>query len=397
MDRTVRSAFGMDKNDWYKLIAIGFVIVFGIEMIALGVFNNTNTQSSGAGTASQQSGGVTVTGSSSMNITIAQYAPYVIVTGSGPAVDAAQKDLIGRGIATYAVQSGGSLIVNLNRSADAPLAAAEFSVANASATTQITYTMPASVLVSGTGVTTTVPGISFSTQGTPTYAEGSAVPATLTVQVDGGVITGVGNLNVLPEIFTNATVAAQVRSAPATSYSVSVPWDARLAAKPYAAAAGAAYRMKSYAYVDSNATSVQLGAISTYPYVVATQSGIVSIESNFTNESQAGYQLGLMHLDPFFPDSAATFANDSTNQKASALVKTLQQAGINATLLGSTTAAVALPNQFAYNGQTFYTGGQVITIDAAGLPQNATNATLSLDFQAAGTTVTQVTSARLAN
>lgn len=384
----------MNKNDIYKLFAIGLVVIFAVEMVALGAMSGGSSNNGANGNTQANSTGINMLGTVHTNLTIGSYSPYIIVKGSGPAVDAAKKSLIDRGIVTYTIPNGGSLIVNLNTSKDAVAAAAEFARANATATTQIAYIMPQTVQVVGTGISTVADGVGFRAEGTPIYDEGAKVPVTFSAQVEGGIITGIGSLNILPESFSSVLVSASLKSAPQTVYSVEVPWESRTAAKQIVSSAGATYKQKSYAIVASNATSSQLDAIKIQPYITATQPGVVSVGNNFTNISRAQYDLELMRLAPIFPPSVATFANDTGNQKATALAQALQDAGISATLAGHTTATVKLPGTIEYDGRKFYTGGQEIELEVgnATVLENASSINLILDFDAAGSTISRLTS-----
>ena len=145
----------MQKNDWYKLIAVGFVAIFAIEMVALGAFNSNNSGTGSTnGNTPANTTGINMLGTVSTNLTIGPYPPYIIVKGSGADADAIKQSLIDRGIATYAVPSGDSLIINLTSTGQAVMAAAEFTHANITATTQIDYIMPQSVQVVGTDIST---------------------------------------------------------------------------------------------------------------------------------------------------------------------------------------------------------------------------------------------------
>lgn len=385
----------MNKSDWYKLLAIGVVAAFVIEGVAIGMMSS-NSQPVDDGLQPGGSG-QSMLGTAYTNLTVLRYEPYLIVKGSGPAVDAVKQSLIGRGIATYAVPSGGSLIVNLNRSKYAVLAGAEFEAANATVLAQITYGMPPTIRVDGgNGISATVDGLTFKVQARPLYEEGSRVPASMGVQVDAGKIIGIGNLNILPESVAGAIVEARLSSAPESSYSVEVPWESRLAAKEAAAGAGASYRQRSYVIVPGNATTQQLDAIKLYPYVTGSQTGIVSVKNDFANITKATEEFMLARMPPEFPPSIAEFPDDTGGERAALLVKALQDGGIGAVLARHTTVRAVLPESVEKNGRIYHTGGQELEFELVGELGNATSVVLSIDFDAAGSTVSRITGVRQA-
>ena len=387
----------MQKSDWYKLLAIGIVAAFVIEGVAIGMLSS-GSQAQQQPQDQQGTTGESLLGSATMNLTVLKYEPYLIVKGGGEEADRVKQSLIDRGIATYAVPSGDSIIVNLNSSKHAVIAGAEFEAANASVTAQISYSMPAKVLVQGgPGVSAEVEGATFKVQGRPIYDEGSVLPATMAVQVENGAIIGIGNLNILPESVSGAVVDAEIVGEPAGSYSVEVPWEARVAAKPVVSAAGATYRQKSYVFVPLNATTQQLDAIKLYSYVTGSQPGIVSVQNDFVNVSRATDEFVLARMPPVFPASTAAFANDSEGKKATALAASLSEAGIAADVVSRTTAKAKLPETIEKDGKTYYTGGKVLDVEVTGTIAKGGTVRLLLDFTAAGSSIGQITSVKQAS
>jgi len=386
----------MQKSDWYKLLAIGVVAAFVIEGIAIGMLSGGN-QAQQQQQGQQGTTGESLLGSATMNLTMLKYEPYLIVKGGGGEAEKVKQSLIDRGIATYAVPSGDSIIVNLNSSKYAVLAGAEFEAANATVIAQITYSMPAKVLVQGgPGVSAEVEGATFKVQGRPIYEEGSVLPAQMSVQVENGIIIGMGNLNILPESVSGVAVEAEVISEPAGEYSVEVPWEARAAAKQIATEAGATYRQKSFVIVPLNATTQQLDAIKLYSYVTGSQPGIVSVQNDFVNVSRAEGDFVLARMPPVFPPSVAVFANDSGGERAKALSEKLQGAGIAATVVSRTTAKVKLPETIEYSGKTYYTGGKVLDVEVTGTVAAGGTVKLLLDFTTAGSSISQITGVKQA-
>lgn len=386
----------MNKSDWYKLLAIGIVAAFVIEGVAIGMLSgNQNAPQD----SSQQAGtgGQSLLGTATMNLTILKYEPYLIVKGDPALVEQVKQSLVDRGIATYSVQSGDSVIVNLNSSKSAPAAASEFEKVNATVLAQVTYSMPPTVKVEGgSGISTTVDGATFKLQARPAYEEGSAVPARMSVQVDNGKIIGIGNLNMLPESVAGAIVEAEVTGEPRTEYEVAVPWESRLEGKRIADGEGASYRQKSFIIVPANAAKEQLDAIKLYPYVTGSQIGIVSVKNDFVNASRAGQDFALARLQPEFPPSVATFANDTGGERAHALAEKLSAAGIAATLSTRTSARALLPETIESGGKTYYTGGKIVEFETGGALAGGAKVKLVLDFAASGSTISQITSVKQA-
>ena len=386
----------MQKSDWYKLLAIGIVAAFVIEGVAIGVMQNQAPVEPVDQAGQAATDGKSFLGTLRTNLTIVRYEPYLIVTGGGTAAETAKQSLIDRGLATYSVPSpsGSGFILNLNGSKNAVAAAAELEAANATVLAQISYLMPPTVTVEGTGISVVADGAGFGAQARPVYEEGSKVPATMQVQVDKGKIIGIGNLNILPESVSGAVVEASLVGEARTAAQIEIPWEARLAAKPIVSEAGAVYKQKSYITVAANATKEQLDAAKLIPYVTGSQPGIVSVKTDFVNITKATEDFTLLRLSPEFPPSAATFANGSAGEKESALVAKLATAGIAAAKASSTSAKVKLPETIEKDGKTYYTGGQEIEIALVSGIGNATSVTVALDFEAAGNTISRIMSAK---
>jgi len=384
----------MEKGDWYKLLALGFVAVFVIEMVALGALNTGSSKTGGTG----QAGVLDITGNVVDNVTITRYEPYLLVSGNGSGIEGVKQRLIDRGEATYAMASGDGTIVNLNGSRYILSAAAEFENANATVLANAVITMSETVKIVGQNLTTEAQGSTFKWQIRPIYPEGSKVLSQFVARSQGGQVVGMGSLTLLPEsvsgVFAEAKIDAEM---PVTSL-IEIPWAARTAARQIARGAGAAYKEKSFVNVLPNATQTQLDAIRIYDYITGVQSGVVSVKNDFVNETRAARELSLMKLAPVFPPSLAYFANLSGNDtdRTAALLSELQSAGVNATLVTETKVRLRLPDKVGKNGKEYATGGRVLELAVDALPENATTLNLTLDFEAAGSAITRITAVRQA-
>ncbi len=382
----------MDKNDWYKLLAIGIVLVFVIEGIAIGVMQNNGNKGAGEPAGSSAA---SLTGTVNTNVTIVRYEPYVIVSGgNSSAVEEAKQKLIDSGIATYAVVNGKNLVVSLKSGKDALAAGAEFEKANATVVATASITTEPKLRVVGTEISTAVDGTSFSMQLRPVFDEGSTAPATFAANIENGIMVSLGNFAMLPTYVSGALVPVPLVGETQAAFSVAVPWQNRSAAKPLAAAAGAIYREKSFITVSQNATQQQLQAFASGKgYISAVQPGVISVKNGFVDRLMAQGDLAKAGLAGGFPDSLATFANASGNRSAGSLAANLKAAGIDATLVSSRTLKARLPDVIEKGGKKFRTGGIGVSFEQTGEAVNNT-VYLSIDFSADGSTLYQLLSVK---
>ena len=382
----------MDKQMWYVAFAVGLVALFIIEPFAMGVLNSAR-QDKGSVTGGGSS--VSLTGNVETNATVVRYEPYLIVTGNRTLVDAVKQKLIDSGVATYAVPSGESLIVNLKSSKSALSASAEFEKVNATAVATAVITTPNNMRVEGDGISTTVEGASFTMQIRPAYEEGAVVPVTFVANVQDGQIADIRNFAFLPEVVSGARVLASVQSLQQDEY-VQVAWENRTAAKAIVAAENASYKEKSFISVQQNATQQQLDAAlaAGKGYVTGVQAGIISVRNDFADRAKADADLGALGLQAVFPYSLASFGNGTdAGAKAAALAEKLKAGGISAEAYSHTGIVAMLPGSFEYGGKNYFGEGIVVGVEQAE-ELNGTDAWLELDFQAAGSTITKITGAR---
>jgi len=380
----------MDKKDWYKLLAVGIVLIFVIEGIAIGILQDDTPSGGGSGTATES-----LTGTVNTNVTIVRYEPYVIVGGGNQdEVENAKQRLIESGAATYAVPKDENLVVSLRSGKDAPTAAMEFEKANATVLATAMISTPSRLRVDAQDISTTVDGTSFNIQLRPIFDEGSVAAATFVAVVENGVLSQLGNFVILPSYVQGATAQAILVAEKEADFSVEVPWEDRSAAKPIAIAEGAAYKEKSYIIVQQNATSAQLSALSTAgkDYITGAQAGIVSVRNGYENRSRAEADLLAAGLEMEFPASLATFGNQSENRSLS-LVEKLNASGISAKTVSRKTSTARLPDFVEKDGRKYRTNGIVATFEQTGEALNG-SVLLSLDFQAEGSFVSRLVSVR---
>lgn len=382
----------MKKNDWYKLFALGIVVVFALEGIAIGVLQNSGN----GGGGQQVQGAASLTGNVLANVTIVRYEPYVIVSGgNASAVEQAKQKLIDSGAATYAVPNGGSIVVSLRSGKEAVAAASEFEKANASVLATASVSTPARLKVEGTDMATTVDGTSFSMQMRPIFEEGAVAPATFVASVENGVIVQLGNFALLPEYQSGVVAQATLVEERQADSSVEVAWQNRSAAKPFAVSDGATYKEKSFIIVPQNASQQQLNAIgaSGRDYVTGLQAGIISVRNGFADRLRAEGDLAAAGLAGAFPESIALFANQSGNESAVALAEKLNAEGIGAKVVSRKVSKAALPGMIESGGKKFRTGGLEVTFEQTADAANGT-VHLSLEFQAEGSTISRMISVK---
>ena len=387
----MRNGF-MEKSDIYRIFAIGLAVIFVIEMVAIGVFNTSGSTSKPSGGQGQQSS-LNVTGNVADNLTIVSYEPYLIVSGNGSAIQEALKRMTESGEVTYSLQSGSVQIVNLKDASYVLPAAAELEGANATVLANAALSMPDTIRVVGSGVTVDAQGTTFNWQIRPVYPEGAVVPATFVAQAIDGQVTGIGSVALLPQVVSNATAEAAVESVQPDYPIIQVEWASRAAALRLASGSGAVYKEKSYIGISQGASPQQAYATENYSYVTGAQQGIVSVNNDFTNESEA--MADLAGLQPVFPPSLAYFANDSGNLTA-ALFQKMLSAGINATMVPQTRLILKLPEKVAQGGTEYATDGRELEIEVQGGAQNLTELNVSLDFTANGNSITGITAVRSA-
>ena len=381
----------MEKSDIYRIFAIGLAVVFVIEMIAIGVFNTSGSTSSKAANGGQ--GSLDVTGNVADNLTLVKYEPYLIVSGNGSAVQEELQKMAESGIVTYSVESGGSLIANLKDSDSVLPAAAELEKANATVLANAVLSMSDTIRVIGSDVSVDAQGTTFKWQVAPSYPAGSVVPATFVVRAVGGQVTGIGSVTLLPLFVSNAAAEASVLSVRADAPVIEVEWASRAAAFQLASGAGAVYREKSYIQISQNASPDQAYAAENYSYVTGAQQGIVSVKNGFANESEA--MADLAGLQPVFPPSLAYFSNDSGNQTA-ALYQKMISGNITAIMVPQARLLLKLPEKVEQGGREYATGGKELEIEVQDVAQNLTSLNVSLDFTAAGSSITGITAVRSA-
>lgn len=377
----------MEKKELYKWIAIGIVLIFVLEGIAIGMLSNP-AQPSGPGDGS---GGISTTGRVETNVTIVRYEPYVIVGGNLDALEQAKQGLIDSGIATYAVRNGQNLVVNLRSGADVVAAGAAFEKANGTVYASASINTPSKVRVDAEDVSTEVEGTSFSMQIRPIFEEGATVPATFTVAVENGKIVSLGEFSLLPAYVAGAVVFAPLSGEPATSFDIEVAWPNRTAAKEIARQQGAAFTEKSYIIV-ANATAEQLSAVRSAgsSFVTQAQQNRISVRNGFEDAELANSVLSSANLTGEYPPSVATTANQSSNGSASALYAAFEQAGIVGRLNERTVAKVALPSEFEVDGKKYTSEGVEFEIDSRQLSEGG--AWVRLDFETTGSAVYRIIS-----
>lgn len=387
----------MNKSDWYKLLAIAIVAAFVIEGVALGMMQNPQA---GSGSGNGGTGGVDITGQASGNVTIVRYEPYIIVSagGNSSAVDVVKQKLIEDGVATYAVPSGQNIIVNLASSRSVVSAAAEFEKVNATITASLVISTPSNLKVVGAdGITTTAESSSFRMQARPVYEEGSVVPASFVAQVQSGQLVSMGSFTFLPVYVAGAIVQASVLSGGESEYYLEIPWESRVLSKGIAKEAGAIYRERSYVLMPQNVTQQQISAAQSAgsEYVTAVQPGIISVRNDFEDRLRASGDLQAAGILATFPPSVAYFENASGNGSALSLLSKLEAANVSAKLASSRSARVKLPAAFEFEGVKYSTSENEIVVEQVADVLNGT-IWLALDFEAAGSRVARVISARQA-
>ncbi|MFA6214330.1 MAG: hypothetical protein WC717_03565 [Candidatus Micrarchaeia archaeon] len=384
----------MDKKTLYiAIFAIGVVVLFIIEPFAMGIISSGGNAPSGGsqGENASLSGFV---GNAVANITVVRYEPYVIVGGNSDGVEAVKDRLVSEGIATYAVWSGESMVVSLKSSKDVPYAAGEFESANASAiATAYLSTADTVTVVDAAGRMVVAEGNSISMQIRPLYEEGSTHEASFVARVDGSQVTGLGTVSILPMVVKGIQAEAQLSSAPQASYTARVAWKDRAIAKPIALAAGAAYRERSFVYVENASKEALDIAIAGNPYVTGTQPGVISVQNGYVDSETLGLGLFQKGYAAVFPQSMATFENAS-NASAQALYDELRANNVSAELAIDWTARIMLPSVLEKGGKRYVgpAGGIELLVEGSGEPAaNVTAMNVSVDIESAGSRITRVT------
>lgn len=350
----------MDKSDWYKILAIGFVLVFVFEMVAIGALNNNSSAPGGAGGAVS----ATFTGTAEEDMTLVRYEPYIAVTGNGSAVDAVKKSLIDSGVATYEVPAKDAFVLNLRSGKDVPAAAAAFEKANATVLATAAMNTPSTIVVDSEGISTVAQGASFTMQLRPIYDEGASVPVSFTAYVQDGQLYSISNMVFKPSYVTGARIPAEFAGVSETSY-IEVAWENRSVAKAIARAANATYKEKSY-IVLKNATDAQLNAslAATAAYSTGAENGVLSVQNGFVDRERAASDIASTGVTSgAFPPSVASFANDSNGSLAIALDSQFKAAGIESKLVQVNLVRLKFPAQFEYNGRKYSGEGYEVELE----------------------------------
>ncbi len=378
----------MDKSDWYKILAIVLVAVFVFEMIAIGVMNNNGPGSGSVGATGEDTSSITtLTGTTTTNMTIVSYQPYLVVSGNGSGIEEAKQRLIDSGVATYEVPATGAYVLNLRGGSDVLNAAAELEKANASVIATVVMNTPAKITVEGEGITIKADGAGFTMQMRPVYEEGSVVPATFTAYVQNGQLTSIGSLSFLQE-YVNARIPTALEGNYETAY-VEIAWENRSAAKAIAKAANATFKEKSYIYLV-NATEAQQNATyaATRAYSTGAEGGILGVRNDFANRTQAMEDIMGSGAKPSFPPSVASFANDTNGSMTQALAAQFAAAGLDATLVKTKVLKLKFPEEFVAGGKTYKGAGYEIEIEQTG-PISGNTVWLDAEFEALGNRISR--------
>ncbi|MCX6769294.1 MAG: hypothetical protein NT051_01290 [Candidatus Micrarchaeota archaeon] len=380
----------MDKRIIY-IFAVGLVLMFVIEMFAMGFLGSNSARES----TTQNQVGSAINGSALVNITIARYETYIIVSGGNSTeVERIAARLKEAGIVDYTTKNPDGLIVSLKESKFAPEAADAFADANATALATVVISLPATLKIEGDGISTTAEGTSFNTQMRPIYTEGSKQEATFFAEVQNGKVTGLWNFAILPRTISGAIANVTVISQPSAAYTLEIPWESRNTAKAIALAGNATYKEKSYIIVPTDLAQDSLTAVSKAEFVTGVSPGTVSVKNEFEDRWAAESQLAALKITSTFPSSLASFPNQTGNASAILLMDALAGKGINASLTMQSRAKLKLPEIIEVEGEKYKTGGLEFMVDGQLLPANASEARFSLDFTAEGGRIVKMLAAR---
>ena len=390
-ERMSASVVTMDKKQIYILIAVVVVLLFMIEPFAIGMMQS----GSNAGGAIENNGNAvpsaaSFTGSTFVNMTITGYTPYIIVSGNSSGIESVKQGLIDEGVATYAVKQGEKLVVSLKNGKSVIYAAGQFRNANATVIATMQLSTPGRFNVSDGTNNAEVEGTTFAMQADPVYEEGSVQEASFPAQVDGGKLMGIGTLSFRPAFVSGAAAEATLLpDSRIESEVVEVSWANRTVAKKIAQQEGAAYKERSFMLYSGSATpDAVLASAGAAGYMTGAQQGIISVRNDFSDEGAAMAALSPLGIILTFPPSLASFANNSAGN-ADALLAKLSLAGVNATVSKAATVKIVLPDEAVKGGEAYRVPAslKVNTIDAAGIPQNASAVNVTFDFEAAGSAV----------
>ncbi|MCX6771770.1 MAG: hypothetical protein NTX79_06975 [Candidatus Micrarchaeota archaeon] len=386
----------MDKKTLYiAIFAVGIVVLFIIEPFAIGMLQSAGSRSAAGAGDGGNSSAVSFTGNAVANITIVRYEPYLVVSGNASGIEKVKDMLVSSGVATYAVWSGDNLVVSLKSSKDVPSAALEFEDVNATVTATAYLATSDIVRVSDTsGKSVDAQGTSISMQIRPVYDEGSTHEAQFAARVDDGQVTGMGSVTIMPLAVRGVMVEARLSLQPSATYMLGVAFKDRAAARPLVLAANATYKERSFAYVANASKEALDAALAGKSYVTGTQPGIVSVDNNFTDSETLGLALLQKGYAAVFPDSVATFANDSANGSAQALLGELRAQNMSAEISEAWTARIMLPSVLENGGKQYIgsANGIELLIEGAGAPkENVTAMNVSVDFEAAGSRIMRIT------
>ncbi|MFA6489504.1 MAG: hypothetical protein WCT52_02380 [Candidatus Micrarchaeia archaeon] len=370
----------MDKSDWYKILAIGFVLVFVFEMVAIGALNNNSNTNGGTGNA----GATTLTGNATEDMTLVRYEPYIAVTGNGSAVDEAKKKLLDSGVATYEVPAKDAFVLNLKSGKDVPAAAAEFEKINASVLATAVLNTPSKITVENEGIVTKADGASFTMQLRPLYDEGASVPVSFTAYVQDGQLYTISNMVFLPSYVLGARIPTEFEGVMTTAY-VEVAWENRSAAKAIVKGMNATYKEKSY-IILKDAADAQLNATlaATKAYSTGAENGVLSVQNGFVDKERAASDIASAGIaSGSFPPSVASFANDTNGSLAAALDAKLKAAGVGSNLVEINLVKLKFPAEFEYNGKKYSSAGYEIELEGTA-PTSGKTVWLEADFESLG-------------
>jgi hypothetical protein len=377
----------MEKKTILAAFAVLLVLFFLIEPFAVGILARGGSGESGG------AGSEAVSGTVRTNVTVLRYEPYLLVSGNASRAQQVKEELVGEGVATYAIKSGDSLIVNLRGSEDVIPAARKFEGQNLSVVASASVATEDKLVVVGSSVSVSAQGRALSLQLAPAYEPGVKYAAVFQAAAADGQLVSMGSFSILP-VRERGTAVAEVVSAKEGRYVIEVPWENRSAAKPIALSHGASYKEKSYILLG-NATDAQLESAGALPFVTGVQAGIASVANPYSDRQAAEARLRGLGIAHEFPPSAASFNESAQEGSELALYNALAAAGINATLVPENSVVIRLPGTIKVGERSFLTGSPSFEVEGANYTRGQ-NVTVALDFEANGMKLLRVYGARIA-
>ncbi|VVB58364.1 Uncharacterised protein [Candidatus Anstonella stagnisolia] len=390
----------MEKKDIVKIFVIAIVVLFVLEMAAIG-FSISNSNNTGNEKKGESGRGII-----DVNATIEMYEPQLIVVGEGSALEAAISKMKGSGdIVNDTTNAQGMRVLGLSFGSDVREAARAIEAANASVSAYAILSVPQVVEVRTPSASLEASGGSLRYPIKPDVEAGGQVHFSAIVNVNNGQIDTFENILVSASETATAAVQAQFENVAKGKFRVLVPWEKRRidkaallsALQVQDANATLSYEEKSYALPQTPLNAQQISSIEGGPaYVANVNSEVISVARDFTDSQALQAGLSQIGVAVQLPPSVITVSMSAdANNSEGRIYAALNRTNVSAISVEQATSyRVVLPKNFTSGGVQYELGANMGEFE---MPLNVSTengtVTIVLEFDHIGSVVSALKSA----